>query len=101
MFDRLWYIVSMRCDEADRLRSRQALEPLNRSERLAMRLHQVMCKSCRAADRQLQILDDAIANLKNAESDPVPDAPGRLSKAARNRIASTLGDAEKSQENSN
>ena len=102
MFGKLWYILTLRCEEADRLRSRQQLEPLTRVERVAMSLHQLICKSCRIAARQLQILDAALSRLRDAVTDasPVADSGPRLSPDARERIAKSLRDADSSGEKS-
>lgn len=92
MFGKLWYILTLRCEEADRLRSRQQLEPLTWVERVAMSLHQFICKSCRIAAKQMQILDAALSRLRDA-TDASPAADTGLSPDARERIASALRNA--------
>ncbi|MCB9852875.1 MAG: hypothetical protein H6819_07245 [Phycisphaerales bacterium] len=96
MFGKLWYILTLRCEEADRLRSQQALEPLTRVERVAMSAHQLVCKSCRIAANQIRILDEAIAHLRD-ESSATPAVDAGLPADARDRLARTLRDAENSQ----
>lgn len=94
MFEKLWYILTLRCEEADRLRSQQALEPLTRAERVAMSAHQLVCKSCRIAAKQIRILDEAITRLRD-EPGASPDAdPGAgLSADACDRLSRAMGDA--------
>lgn len=102
MLGKLWYILTLRCEEADRLRSRQALEPLTRTERAAMSMHQFICKSCRIAARQLRILDDAISRLRDDTDAPATiDTGGALLSAdARRRMEQSLRDAGGPSENS-
>ncbi|HPF41483.1 MAG TPA: hypothetical protein PK093_22840 [Phycisphaerae bacterium] len=99
MLSKLRYILTLRCEEADRLRSRQALEPLSLAERLAMAMHQLVCKSCRIAAKQIRILDQAISRLRDDAAPPTAaDAGGALSGDARQRLSQALRDAENSQE---
>ncbi len=87
---RIWYILSMRCEEADRLRSVMSQVKLTRSERIAMTLHQAICRSCRAAARQVRVLDEAVRDLRETPESVggVPEVG--LSSAAKDRIRHRL-----------
>ncbi len=58
-FTILWYILSLRCEEADRVR---CLHVQDRTwyQRWAERLHRIACSSCRSARRQLDVISDTI-----------------------------------------
>ncbi len=53
-------ILTLRCEEASMLASRELDEPLGPAERLALRGHALVCGSCRAPCRQLQFLHGAL-----------------------------------------
>jgi len=55
----LWYVLSMRCDEADRIRCRCSADA-TWWQRLGERLHRVACSSCRVARRQLDVISEAV-----------------------------------------
>ena len=101
MFRKLWYILTLRCEEADRLRSQQALEPLTRVERVAMSLHQLVCKSCRIAARQIRLLDEAISKLReDSNTAPAAETSSGLSAEARDRLEAAIRRAEASEKKS-
>lgn len=91
----IWYILTTRCAEADRLRSIAATETLTRSERIAMRLHESICKSCRRAAEQVRKLDAAIQTLRTTDEEPTPATDQALSPAARDRLRARLSEIEK------
>lgn len=49
------------CKQATRLMSQSMERPLNFGERLALRLHLMICVGCRRAERQFRFLRDACA----------------------------------------
>ena len=49
-------ILTLRCDESAQLISRAQETPLSRSERWAIGLHLLVCKSCRKYKEQMKIL---------------------------------------------
>jgi hypothetical protein len=55
----LWYIVTLRCEEADRVR---CLNARDRTwyQRWAERMHRIGCSSCRSARRQLDVISETI-----------------------------------------
>ncbi len=58
------YVLTLRCEEADRLRTMwSAGEELTRSQRVGEALHRSLCRSCRRARRQLLVLQDLLDDL--------------------------------------
>ena len=82
-------ILTIRCEEASSLTSRELDEPLGRAETLALRGHTLVCRSCRRLRRQLQFLQDAI---RRRAAEPDGDGAGRdgLSPEARDRIGAAI-----------
>ena len=89
LFRAIWLVLTLRCEEADRLRSVRAMRDLTRSERLAERVHAGLCKSCRHARKQLDALDHALQDLREtSDAEPVPmpaETRERLERALRKR----------------
>jgi hypothetical protein len=88
------YVLTLRCEEADRIRTRIALDEATFTERLAERLHRFVCSACRNVRKQLQILDGAIRDLDETAGDgemsECGDQCACLSDDARARIAASL-----------
>ncbi len=82
----------IRCRRAAELISRGLDAPLSAGRRLAVWVHTAVCGKCRRYGRQVALLDDAAADLF---ARPVP-GDGRLSPAARDRIARRLAAAHRS-----
>lgn len=61
-----WYILTLRCEEADRLRSVGDPASLRAHQRIAERIHRGLCKSCRHAAAQLELLDSGLRDLSQA-----------------------------------
>lgn len=56
------------CKEATRLMSQSLERPLGMGERVSLRMHKMICDSCRRAERQFQFLRNACAGwLKRME----------------------------------
>lgn len=53
----------MNCNQATQLMSQAQDRPLNRRERLALKLHLMMCKGCSNYNRQLGFIRKAIRQL--------------------------------------
>lgn len=81
----LW-IVSLRCEEADRMMSDSLDRRLGWAERLALRGHMLVCRSCRRAGRKLRSIRRALS--KSLEQ--VDAAGDTLSAEARERIRAAL-----------
>ncbi len=80
----LWHALSMRCEEADRLRSLPD-EDFPRLLRWGAAFHTVLCKSCRNAKRQLERLQSTLQGLERE-----PGVAVGLSPEARARIAKSI-----------
>ncbi|WP_049722358.1 zf-HC2 domain-containing protein [Gilvimarinus polysaccharolyticus] len=60
----------MNCRRATRLMSESKERPLSATERMALRVHTMMCSACRRFDGQLDFLSQAAQRYK---SKPNPD----------------------------
>ncbi len=84
-----WYVLTLRCEEADRLRSIEREGELSRSQRVGESLHRGLCKSCRKARRQAKLLKQALSEMSDlGEFERGP----RLDDASRARIAAAMAD---------
>ena len=79
-----WYVLSLRCEEADRVRSLPA-EDTTRVQRFAETIHRVLCRACRRARRELELLRQVTESLTEEFN-----APERLDDEARLRILDGL-----------
>lgn len=76
-------ILTARCEEHARLRSKSLDEPLSLADQLTRLGHWVACGSCRRFSKQIEQLERAARQL--------PEPPSqRLSPAARSRIAAKI-----------
>ncbi len=78
----IWYVLTLRCEEADRVRAIGRPEDLTRAERFGSWAHTQLCSSCRKARRQAEALQTLVQDLG--------DAPATLSEGARARILQGL-----------
>lgn len=82
----LLQVLTLRCEAASGLSSRELDEPLSRLERTALLCHLLVCRSCRRFRTQIRALRESIRGtewpLAGVDSDE-----GRLSPEARDRIA--------------
>lgn len=103
----LWYVLQLRCDEAERLMHVRREPELSWSERSGLRVHRALCRSCRETQRRLRQLSEL---LKESELEDVPveaHAPGTsgaerdssprflLGAEARRRLSDRLRDAQR------
>jgi hypothetical protein len=90
----IWYVLTLRCEEAERLRAAPDADALTAAQRLGERLHRALCSSCRTARRRLQALDEALSRLAatetGEENTPATAETPRLDDAARARILARL-----------
>lgn len=80
----LWYVLTLRCEEADRVRCAVDGEGLERYQVVGERLHRVLCSSCRAAKRQLDAVSRTLESLADETGAGVPmpaDAKSRIARA--------------------
>jgi len=87
---RLRLIVTLRCESASELASRQFDEPLDLADRLALGGHLIVCPACRRFRRQIQFLREACRRRIHSLDAIELDA---LSAGARARILRSLRDA--------
>ena len=89
-FKKILHVLSLRCEEADRLMSDSLDRQLTWSEQVALQGHMIVCRACRRAWRQMLILQQTMR-----ESLDVADAAGDeiLSPEARDRIRQALKDS--------
>ena len=83
-------ILTLRCEEADRLMSDSLDRRLTWVERVALEGHVVCCRGCSRARRQLAILRETLRKALDSVSAAGDDV---LSPKARDRIKSTLKDS--------
>jgi len=83
-------ILTLTCDESTRLVSESLDRELPLGDRLAVRLHAMICRSCRRVRRQFLALRDAVRRA--ADEPGTGDGPHEpaLSPEARARIAEVL-----------
>lgn len=81
-------ILSLHCDAATELVSQELDEPLGLADRLALRSHILICRSCRRFQRQVRRIHQAARTLERARAAAV--AEEMLSPEARRRIVQAL-----------
>lgn len=86
----LWLILTIACERSSRLASESFDRDLTLTERLAMRGHELVCRSCRRFHRQLVALREAIRRRRSLASAGLPES---LSAEARRRIMQSLNAA--------
>ena len=87
----IWLVLSLRCEEADRIRTRMRLGEAARAERVAERVHRALCRGCRHAASQLERIDRAIEHL----AADVGDGPvAEWTDARRARLDAALREAD-------
>jgi len=85
------YVLTLRCDEADRIRCAPDCAPVTRSQRLAERLHRLVCASCRRAKRQIGALRTVLRDVDDAGAPRPAAAEGDgLRDAARQRLRDAI-----------
>lgn len=86
-FPTLWYVLTLRCEEADRIRANFSDPATTRAQKAGERMHSAMCGSCRAARRAMRQIGDALDDFDNASRpSPMPDgARERLVERLRER----------------
>jgi predicted anti-sigma-YlaC factor YlaD len=84
--NRLVGVLTLRCEAASELMSRELDDPLPRLDRVALLCHLVACRSCRRFRAQVRLIRKAVRRRVQllAEADSIE---GGLSAEARHRIA--------------
>ena len=93
----IWLVLALRCEEADRLRCAEAAESLAFHERLAGRVHESLCRTCREARRRLNLVDELVEESRT-DDEAFAGSEARLEPAARERLERRLRDATNSTE---
>lgn len=62
-FPTLWYVLTLRCEEADRIRANFGDPATTRAQKAGERMHSAMCGSCRAARRAMRQIGDALEDF--------------------------------------
>lgn len=92
-WSRAWVrILTLVCEEASVLTSYELEERLSLADRLALRGHLLVCRSCRTLRSQLQFLRTAMRR-KHARPEHLNLDLGRLSPEARQRILQALSES--------
>jgi hypothetical protein len=87
---RLWWVITLRCEAASELSSRELDEALPLVDCVALRCHVALCKSCRRFRAQIRLIRKALRR-REAILRETRLAEGRLSPEARRRIALACG----------
>ena len=82
----------MNCQQTSQLLSQGLDRPLSFRERLALRLHLLMCEACRRFGRQLRFLSRVAAEI---ETRTLTNEHLRLGERARERIKQAMSDGGK------
>lgn len=98
MFRRIYYILTLRCDEASRLISDSLDRKLTRVERVALRGHQFVCKFCTEKESQIETVhrasghlhDSPSAGSSDTRSDTAAGMPDLVKQRMRDRISQEL-----------
>jgi len=83
--------LTLHCETATELASQEIDEPLGFADRLALRLHILICRSCRRFRRQLLRIRLAARSRAQARAGSLDQAT--LSAEARRRIAQAVREA--------
>ena len=83
----IWYVLTLRCEEADRVRSVDRMEDLTRAERFGTWAHTSLCRSCRKARRQARALQRVLREVGDGLADgELPEIPD----STRTRILDSI-----------
>ena len=82
----VWYVLTLKCEEADRVRANLGDPATTRAQRAGERMHSALCGSCRAARKTMRQIGEALGDFDQAaEPSPMPEA-------MRQRMAERLRD---------
>jgi len=85
-------ILTLHCDDASALASRELDEELSRVERVALRCHLMVCRSCREFRRQIGLIRQVVRRRDQLLIEGDPEGT-LLSPEARERIARAIREA--------
>ncbi len=90
VFSAIKLILTLKCEQSNRLISQSFDADLSRCERLAVRLHVLMCRSCRKFKKKLRLLHEMLQQdeLSSVIATSMKDIT--LSTEDKNRIQKSL-----------
>jgi Putative zinc-finger len=91
-------LVNLSCDQASRLASESLDRELSRHERWALRLHTLVCRSCRRLVAQLKTLRALAAQMPDSAHEQLRAALPQLSTDRKQRIKQLLADARRTEQ---
>ena len=83
-------ILTIHCEHAARLQSESMERPLSRSEYIAMRIHTLICRSCRRFRKQTRLLSRLLTSMPEAWRQRCLDDGVQLSPQRRRQIHDLL-----------
>lgn len=86
----LWYVLQLRCEEAERLMQHRPGDELTWSERNGLRVHLSICRGCRATRRRLEQIVDMLREADFAETSEGEASRSVLSDDAKQRLRQAL-----------
>lgn len=86
-------ILTLTCEKSSRLLSDDLERPLTGVERTALRLHLLLCRSCRRFGRNIRFLRDLMQHTHRRPEGPGPQLPS-LTADERHRLVETLRKAQ-------
>jgi len=86
----LWYVLTLRCEEADRIRSLAQSANPTRVERFGAWSHALVCRSCWIARKQTDKLEELVSELRGDDQMPEVSLGNGLSTERRDRLAKAL-----------
>ena len=65
----VWYVMTLNCREAERLRAGAPVDEMVWSERVGERIHSSLCSACRRTRRQLETVGAMVADHRDDLAD--------------------------------
>jgi len=93
----IWEILTLSCEQSTRLMSESLDQQLPWTQRLAYRLHAVVCRSCRRFLRQIRFLRNAAEQCNHPPGASAETGAGEsfsLSPEARQRLEQAVREAD-------
>ena len=84
----VWYVLTLRCEEADRIRANFSDPATTRAQKVGEQMHSALCGSCRAARKTMREISDALGDLEqNTPAQPMPEGVReRMAQRLRDRV---------------
>lgn len=88
LFTTLWYVLTLRCEEADRIRANFNDPAVTRAQKAGERMHSALCGSCRVARRTMREIGVALGDFDDAAE------PVRMPEGVQHRLTERLRERE-------